>query len=355
MRMKNRIALMCLMVGGLLALAAGCGKTEKAAPAIQEADNATSPAKAGPMPAPETRIAQKTNAVAATTNAAKTALDTTAKTVPPVKEAAAQAVDAVKSATDTVAKAVAPAKESVTQVVDVAKPATDTPQGAVAQAKTTLAGLSQDQMVKGLEDALAKALQQAIVRLGHDGGFLTNLNVKIPMPEKLQKVENVLRAMKQDKLADEFVTTMNHAAEQAVPEAGIVFGNALKQMTIQDAKSILSGPNDAATQYFQKMTQTNLYAKFYPIVQKATEKTGVTAAYKTFVEKANVSQGLGSFGNLVSSSLLGKDSLDIDAYVTTKAMEGLFKMVAQEEQQIRQNPVARTTDLLQKVFGALRK
>jgi hypothetical protein len=210
-------------------------------------------------------------------------------------------------------------------------------------------------MVQGLKDALAKGLQQAIAGLGHDGGFLTNLNVKIPMPEKMQTVEKALRAMKQEKLADDFITTMNHAAEQSVPQAGSVFSDALKQMTIQDAKAILSGPNDAATQYFQKTTQTNLYAKFYPIVKKATEQTGVTAAYKNLMEKANVGQGLGSFGSALGGTVLGKDSMDIDAYVTNKAMDGLFKMVAAEEQQIRQNPVARTTDMLQKVFGALKK
>jgi hypothetical protein len=175
------------------------------------------------------------------------------------------------------------------------------------------------------------------------------------MPEKLQTVEKTLRAMKQDKLADDFVTTMNHAGEQAVPEAASVFADALKKMTIEDAKSILSGPNDAATQYFQKTTQTDLYAKFYPIVQKATEKTGVTAAYKNLMEKANVAMGLGSLGSALGGTLLDKDSMDIDAYVTNKAMDGLFKMVAEEEQQIRQNPVARTTDMLQKVFGALKK
>ena len=324
--MKNKIA-MCLAVGGLLALAAGCGKTENAAPPTKETEKTTSAAKAEPTPTAEKLVAQTTNAVAATADAAKTALET----------------------------AVTPVKEAAPQVVDATNPAPDKPQGVVSQAQTTLAGLSQDQMVQGLKDALAKGLQQAIAGLGHDGGFLTNLNVKIPMPEKLQKVEKALRAMKQEKLADDFVTTMNHAAEQAVPEAGSVFADALKQMTIEDAKSILSGPNDAATQYFQKTTQTNLYAKFYPIVQKATAQTGVTAAYKNLMEKANVGQGLGSFGSALGGSLLGKDSMDIDAYVTNKAMDGLFKMVAEEEQQIRQNPVARTTDMLQKVFGALKK
>ena len=156
-------------------------------------------------------------------------------------------------------------------------------------------------------------------------------------------------------LADDFVATMNHAAEQAVPEAGSVFADAVKQMTIEDAKSILSGPNDAATQYFQKTTQTNLYAKFYPIVQKATAQTGVTAAYKNLMGKASLGQGLGSLGSALGGSQLGKDSMDIDAYVTNKALDELFQMVAAEEQQIRQNPVARTTATLQQVFGALKK
>jgi hypothetical protein len=331
--MKNKIT-MCLVVGGLLALAAGCGKTENAAPPAKEAEKTTSAPKAEPTPTAATLVAQATNAAAATTDAAKTTLDTAAK------------------AAET---AMTPVKEAASPAVAATNPAPDKPQGAVSQAQTTLAGLSQDQMVQGLKDALAKGLQQAIAGLGHDGGFLTNLNVKIPMPEKLQTVGKALRAMKQDKLADDFVTTMNHAAEQAVPEAGSVFADALKQMTIEDAKSILSAPNDAATQYFQKTTQTNLYAKFYPIVQKATAQTGVTSAYKNLMEKANVGQGLGSFGSALGGSLLGKDSMDVDAYVTNKAMDGLFKMVAAEEQQIRQNPVARTTATLQQVFGALKK
>lgn len=220
----------------------------------------------------------------------------------------------------------------------------------------SLSDLSQDQVTQGLQAALAKGVQIAVDRLGQDGGFLTNLNVKIPMPDKLQKVAAALRAMKQDKLADDFIATMNHAAEQAVPVAGSVFADAIKQMTPADAKSILSGPNDAATRYFQKTAQTNLYAKFYPIVQQATAKTGVTAAYKSFMEKANAGQGLGGLGglgNALGGSLLGKDSMDIDAYVTDKALDGLFKMVADEEQRIRQSPVARTTEVLQKVFGAL--
>jgi hypothetical protein len=331
--MKNKTGLVLLTIGMTGLLAGGCGKTETAAPAAAEPDRAATVTKAEPTQAKPSPATQVSN------------------TVPSVPTAAPATVAATAKAPETV---VAPVKSTTPQPVEPPHQVTEQIK-VIAQPKPTLASLSQDQVVQGLTEALGKGLQQAIARLGHDGGFLTNLNVKIPMPEKMQKVETTLRAMKQDKLADDFVVTMNHAAEQAVPQAGTVFADALKGLTIDDAKSILTGPNDAATKYFQATTQTNLYARFYPIVQKATAQTGVTASYKNIMEKATTTQGLGSLGNLVGNTLLGKDSLDIDAYVTNKAMDGLFKMVAEEEQRIRQNPVARTTDMLQKVFGALKK
>lgn len=332
--MKKRMILMCLTVGGSLALITGCGKSEGPPAPTSQAEDTRSGSKPAPAQSVERPLVQATNSVVANTESAKTNL-----------------TGGMKSAET----ALIPPKEAAPQAAAVTNAPVSKPQDAVNQAQTTLASLSQDQVVQGLKDALAKGLQQAIATLGHNAGFLTNTNVKIPMPEKLQKVETALRAMKQDKLADDFVATMNHAAEQAVPEAGSVFASALKQMTIEDARSILGGTNDAATQYFQKTTQTNLYARFYPIVQKATAQTGVTAAYKALMDKVNITQGLGSLGSTLGGSLLGKDSMDIDAYVTNKALDGLFKMVAAEEQQIRQNPVARTTDMLQKVFGALKK
>ncbi len=216
---------------------------------------------------------------------------------------------------------------------------------------TLTSSVPQDQVIQGLKEALSMGVQQAVSRLGHDGGFLTNLNVKIPMPEKLRAVEKTLRTLKQDKLADDFVNTMNHAAEQAAPEAAGVFGNAIKGMSIEDAKAILTGTNNAATQYFRRTTETNLFDKFLPIVKKATDQTGVTSAYKRLMEKADVGNTFGSFGR----SVLGSESLDVDAYVTSKALDGLFKMVEEEEKRIRDNPAARTSDLLQKVFGAVAK
>ena len=214
-----------------------------------------------------------------------------------------------------------------------------------------VSSLSQDQMVQGLKEALSKGVGNAISQLGHDGGFLTNLNVKIPMPEKLRAVEKTLRTLKQDQLANDFVDTMNHAAEQAVPEAANVFGDAVKGMSIEDAQAILAGPNDAATRYFRKTTQTNLYEKFLPIVKTATDKVGVTAKYKQLTAAASGGNALGSFG----SSFLNPESLDLDAYVTGKALDGLFIMVAAEEKRIRENPAARTSELLQKVFGSVAK
>jgi hypothetical protein len=217
-----------------------------------------------------------------------------------------------------------------------------------------VSALSQDQVVEGLKEALGKGVQQAVSRLGHDGGFLTNLDVKIPMPEKLRTVEKTLRAIHEDKLADEFVETMNHAAEQAVPEAAGVFGNAIKSMSVADAKAILTGTNNAATQYFRTATETNLFERFLPIVKKATDQTGVTSTYKRLMEKVDGGNSFGGLGSF-SRSLLGPEAVDVDGYVTNKALDGLFKMVADEEKRIRENPVARTTDLLQKVFGAVTK
>jgi len=133
---------------------------------------------------------------------------------------------------------------------------------------TTVAStaLSQDQVVIGLKEALGKGVERAVASLGRTNGFLTNLNVRIPMPARLQSVEKGLRVAGQGKLVDDFVTSMNRAAEQAVPTAAAIFGDSIKQMSIADAEGILGGTNDAATQFFRHTTQTNLHARFYPLV-----------------------------------------------------------------------------------------
>jgi hypothetical protein len=205
---------------------------------------------------------------------------------------------------------------------------------------TGLAALTQNEMIGGLKEALSKGVQKAVANLGRDDGFLKNLDVKIPMPESLTRVEQALRMAKQDKLADEFIATMNHAAEKAVPEAAAIFGDAITKMSLDDAKAILKGPDDAATQFFRKTSETQLTEKMLPIVKQATEKAGVTASYKQLMQHAGP-----------VTQFMGQGSPDLDRYVTSKALDGLFKMVAAEEKSIRQNPVARSTDLLKKVFG----
>jgi len=157
-----------------------------------------------------------------------------------------------------------------------------------------------------------------------------------------------------EKLADDFVLSMNNAAEKAVPEAASVFSDAIKQMTIADAKTILTGTNNAATQYFRRVTETNLFTRFYPIVTNATQQVGVTAYYKQMLTQVSGGSS-GLRGLLGGTSVTKLDGFDVDTYVTTKALDGLFKMVADEEKRIRENPMARTTDLLQKVFGSSAK
>lgn len=215
-----------------------------------------------------------------------------------------------------------------------------------------VSSLSQDQVVGGLKQALSNGLQHAVGELGRPNGFLTNIDVKIQMPARLAVVEKTLRSLKQEKLADDFVTAMNRAAEQAVPVATEVFIDTLRNMSIDDAKAILTGPTNAATEYFRRTTSTNLFTRFHPIVEKATASAGVTSTYKKMTAAAGNSsnsmmKGLGG--------LMGSDAMDVDSYVTNKALDGLFKMVADEEAKIRANPAARTTDLLQKVFGAAQK
>jgi hypothetical protein len=201
--------------------------------------------------------------------------------------------------------------------------------------------LSDDDMVAGLREALDQGTRFAVDRLGQDGGFLNNSKVRIPMPSSLVRVEKSLRSVGQDQLADEFITSMNHAAEQAVPEATVIFGDAIRQMSITDAKDILAGPEDAATQYFRTSTEDALTAKLRPIVERAMAGAGVTSAYKYMTAQA---------GGI--TSLLSRDVTDLDGYVTDRTLDGLFVMIAEEERRIRENPLGYSSDLLQKVFGA---
>ena len=200
--------------------------------------------------------------------------------------------------------------------------------------------LSQTEIERGLKEALSKGVRTAINQLGRKNGFLDDASVRIPMPGVLGQVEDLLRSAHQEALADEFVNTMNHAAEKAVPVAATVFSNAIKKMTMQDVRGILNGPDDAATQYFRRTSDAELIKRFRPIVAAETQKAGVTAAYKNMMNQAGpLAQMLGG-------------GTDLDGYITEKALDGLFLKVAEEEKAIRTNPVARSTELLKKVFGS---
>jgi len=213
---------------------------------------------------------------------------------------------------------------------------------AAAQRSTTK--VSDNDIAGGLKEALSKGVGSAIKSLGKEDGFLGNVRVKIPLPNSLQKVEKVVRVAGQGKAVDEFVASMNHAAEKAVPVAIDVFVDAIKQMTFDDARNILfSKQNDSATQFFRKTSEETLREKFRPVVEEFTAKTGVTQKYKAMIGKAGF-----------AAQFLGKDATDLDAYVTQKALDGLFLLIADEEKQIRKNPLGRTTSLLKKVFGILR-
>lgn len=207
-------------------------------------------------------------------------------------------------------------------------------------ATPAVSALSDEEVVRGLKEALSQGTRQAISQLGREGGYLHNLDVRIPLPDDLKKVEKVLRTFRQDRYADEFIASLNHAAERAVPEAAAIIADSVAKMTLEDARGILKGADDAATQYFRKTGEARLRERFRPIVEAATDQAGVTAAYKKFINKAGA-----------VTQLMGGQASDLDGYVTDRALDGLFKMIAAEEQRIRQDPLARGSDLLKKVFG----
>jgi hypothetical protein len=215
-------------------------------------------------------------------------------------------------------------------------------EAAVAGKENSLGGgLSQNEIAKGLKEALGNGVKKAVQSLGKSDGFLKAADVHIPLPEKLRNAERIARKMGLKRQADEFETTLNRAAESAVIEAAPVFADALKKMTLEDARGILQGPEDAATRFFQRTTRTALGGKFLPVVRRATRKAGVTRAYDAF--KTETAPFM---------KFTGQEAPDLDAYVTEKALDALFLRVAAEEKDIRRDPAARATALLKKVFGS---
>jgi len=206
-----------------------------------------------------------------------------------------------------------------------------------------LGSLSNADAVSGLKDALTQGSTAAVAKLGVENGFLGNDKVRIPLPDALKRVEGGLRLLGMQKQADELVTAMNRAAEQAVPEAKALLVGAIKSMSVQDAKGILTGGDTAATEYFRKTTSSPLAAKFLPVVTKATAKVGLA-------EKYNKLAGKGAQLGLVDAK-----QAKIENYVTQKTLDGLFLMIAEQEKAIRKDPVGSATGMAKKVFGLLGK
>ncbi len=215
----------------------------------------------------------------------------------------------------------------------------------VSNSTSNNTNLTDNEINSGLKEALFKGVRFAVDSLGRENGFLNNAKVKIPLPNSLQKMEKTWRVAGQGRMVDEFIESMNHAAEKAVPVAVDVFVDSIKQMTFNDVRNILfSGQDDAATQFFRRTSGETLRGKFRPIVEKFTNEVGVTQNYKDM---------MGKYGFV--GRLFGQDATDIDGYVTEKALDGLFYVVAEEERKIRKDPIGTGSSILQKVFGAIFK
>ena len=205
-----------------------------------------------------------------------------------------------------------------------------------------LAGVSNSDAAAGLKQALSEGAGAAVARLGVENGFFGNTSVRIPLPPSLQKAESVMRMMGMKRQADDLVLAMNRAAETAVAEAKPLLVDAVKRMTVQDAKGILTGGDTAATDYFRRTTAGPLAQRFLPIVKQATAKVGLAEQYNSIA------------GQGAKLGLVKEDQATIEQYVTKKALDGLYLMIAEEEKALRKDPVRASADIVRKVFGALK-
>ena len=209
-------------------------------------------------------------------------------------------------------------------------------------ARAGVDSVTNQEAASGLKAALEKGSGVAVDVLGKTDGFMGNKAVKIPLPGTLKKYEKLMRNVGMGKYADELILTMNRAAEQAVPEAKKLFVDAVKKMSLTDAKGILTGGQTSGTEYFKRTTTAQLREKFLPIVKEATAKVKLAETYNEYAQKG------------VQFGLVSKENANLDDYVTQKALDGLFYMVGEEEKKIRQNPLGAGSDIIKKVFGALK-
>jgi hypothetical protein len=206
----------------------------------------------------------------------------------------------------------------------------------------TLVDISNQDAVDGIKDALIQSSGRAVSQLSAIDGFLGNDKVRIPLPESLKRVERVMRMVGKGKQADELITSMNRAAEMAVKEATPLLVSAVKAMSVQDAKGILTGGDDAATQYFRRKTSDPLAQRFLPIVKRMTERVELAQQYNHLA------------GQAAQWGLVRKEDADIDEYVTRKALDGLFLVIAEQERSIRRDPMGAASTVAKRVFGAVK-
>lgn len=206
-----------------------------------------------------------------------------------------------------------------------------------------IGGLSGKEASAGLKEALARGADMAVSQLGTPNGFMDDARVRIPLPKSLRAAEKMMRTLGMKKQADELIETMNRAAGLAVVEGKPILLEAVQKMTFDDAKGILTGGDDAATQYFRRTTSAALGQKFLPIVKQATAKVQLADQYNQYA------------GQAAKLGLLEEKDANLDSYVTQKALDGLFLMIAEQEKSIRQDPLGTGSKLLQTVFGAVGK
>ena len=205
-----------------------------------------------------------------------------------------------------------------------------------------LEDITQTEAVRALRQALNEGSLAAVAKLGVENGFFGNSRVRIPLPPSLQRVERGLRAFGMKREADELVLAMNRAAEAAVPEAKQLLADAVKKMTVQDAKKILAGGDTAATDYFKRATHGQLSQRFLPVVKRATDRVDLAQKYN-----AVAGQGL-------ALGLIEEEDASIERYVTGKALDGLYFMIGEQEKAFRRDPVRASSEIVRKVFEAMR-
>ena len=202
--------------------------------------------------------------------------------------------------------------------------------------------ITNSEAANGLKQALADGSAAAVAKLGVQDGFLGNPKVKIPLPPPLQRIESALRYTGMKKQADELVVTMNRAAEAAVPEAQALLVESVRKMSFKDAKAILTGGDTAATDYFRRTTESQLTQRFRPIVKKHTDRVGLAEQYNSLA------------GSVAQLGLIKEQQSTVEGYVTQKALDGLYLMIAEQEKAFRTNPMGATSDIVKRVFGAIK-